>query len=203
MGAKNCHTARAQQQEQLDEFRAQITTWYLDERLTALDVQERLKARGFDLTVGQVHYAFHRYGLKRDRNSRSEKLLTALKNKKYTVKTCEHCSNTFQPKSSMQMFCSTCSPNRTWWKRIKIYGINKPQFDLMMQNQENKCGICSTTIGDDAAVDHDHVTRQIRGLLCKPCNLKLVVVEDDSFVNRAKTYLECSVTAGYDKVKVT
>jgi len=44
----------------------------------------------------------------------------------------------------------------------------------MMNAQAGQCASCGTHQNDlkmALCVDHDHITNQIRGLLCKPCNL--------------------------------
>jgi hypothetical protein len=204
MGSKNRHTARAKQQERLDDLRAQITTWYLDERLTSLDIQKRLRAYGLDLTVGQVHYAFHRFGLKRDRNVRSEKLLAALRDRKHPSRSCRHCDDVYVPTSGAQVYCDACAPSPSFCRRIQKYGIGKKEFDVLRKAQDGKCGICTASLDDEsAAVDHDHMTLQVRGLLCRPCNLKLAVVEDVDFIVRARAYLECSSKVAQGKIEAT
>lgn len=46
----------------------------------------------------------------------------------------------------------------------------------MLQTQNGRCAICSSTIDEDggkktgAFVDHDHATGKIRALLCALCN---------------------------------
>lgn len=204
MGAKNRNTARAKHQEQLDSLRAQITTWYMDERLTSLGIQEKLKAYGLDLTIGQVHFAIHRFGLKRDRNTRSERLLTALKNRKHASRPCRHCGVAYEPASGAQVYCSECAPTKVFCRRIQNYGVGKREFDAMFQAQNGLCAICDKPLGEEnVAVDHDHETLQIRGLLCRPCNLRLAVVEDTKFVERATAYLQCSFRATQSTVETT
>lgn len=62
---------------------------------------------------------------------------------------------------------------------------------ILMGNQDSKCGICECCISfETAAVDHDHKTMKVRGLLCKMCNLRLHVLEDEEYVKRAQIYLE-------------
>ena len=40
-----------------------------------------------------------------------------------------------------------------------------------MELQNHRCPICRVTISDDSScLDHDHVTGQIRGVLCRNCN---------------------------------
>ena len=52
----------------------------------------------------------------------------------------------------------------------------------MLESQGGKCLICDKTPGELSlkhllAVDHDHATGEVRGLLCKGCNFKLGWVE--------------------------
>jgi Recombination endonuclease VII len=72
--------------------------------------------------------------------------------------------------------------------RLRIrYGITEEQYDAMLLAQGNKCAICkkdeATCIGNGEgrrrlAVDHDHATGAVRGLLCTPCNNSLGVFEN-------------------------
>lgn len=195
MGAKNRHTARAKQQERLDELRIQIATWHINELLSATDILERLKAYELDLTVGQVQYALHRFGLKRTRNTRSGRLLQALKDRTHPRKSCRHCDEEYTPTSGAQVYCRECAPSKSFCRRIQRYGVGKREFDKLLEAQNCRCRICDDQLDDESAVDHDHNTLRIRGLLCRPCNLKLAVIEDSEFVARAKAYLECSLKA--------
>lgn len=53
----------------------------------------------------------------------------------------------------------------------KKYGITLIQYQEMMDEQGGVCKICGRTPkGRRLAVDHDHETGQIRGLLCISCN---------------------------------
>ena len=58
--------------------------------------------------------------------------------------------------------------------RRKLYG---PDFDedRLYSEQEGKCAICRTPKSlEELELDHDHVTRRLRGFLCKNCNFKLL-----------------------------
>lgn len=60
--------------------------------------------------------------------------------------------------------------------RIK-YGITLEQYEELLAKQGNACAICQKPADyfkTNLAVDHDHMTGEIRGLLCYPCNHKLV-----------------------------
>lgn len=59
----------------------------------------------------------------------------------------------------------------------KNYGLTVEQYEAMNKETEGKCPICfqppSTRAGKSIrlAVDHNHQTGQVRGLLCSRCNL--------------------------------
>jgi len=61
-------------------------------------------------------------------------------------------------------------------ERLKRYGINEAYFDNLMKIQDNACAICRRPfpLAKEARpvinVDHDHLTGQVRGLLCTRCN---------------------------------
>ena len=64
------------------------------------------------------------------------------------------------------------------------YGITLADYDRMVEKQNGKCAICETTepSGNGArfAVDHDHKTGEVRGLLCFDCNSGIGKFKDDA-----------------------
>lgn len=57
--------------------------------------------------------------------------------------------------------------------RRKRYGLTRDEFETLLAAQDRKCGICRRPLEDrkgQIAVDHDHATEAVRGLLCVPCN---------------------------------
>lgn len=55
--------------------------------------------------------------------------------------------------------------------RFKLYGITQSEYELMLAQQGGVCALCgSPPKRYRLAVDHDHETGKIRGLLCTPCN---------------------------------
>ncbi len=60
------------------------------------------------------------------------------------------------------------------------YGLDSTQYETMLEQQQGGCRVCGQVDHDRRlAVDHDHRTGEIRGLLCKRCNLVLGKVDDD------------------------
>ncbi len=73
------------------------------------------------------------------------------------------------------------------------YGITLQAYDSMLADQGGGCAICHRQPASDISlhVDHDHITGQIRGLLCFTCNNALGDFEDDaSLLRSAITYVE-------------
>jgi hypothetical protein len=72
------------------------------------------------------------------------------------------------------------------------FGITIEEYDTLYLNQGGRCAICLDKPTDRRlAVDHDHITGKIRGLLCKNCNLILGHAEDNcDILERAIKYLE-------------
>lgn len=64
---------------------------------------------------------------------------------------------------------------------FKTYGITREQYDALYESQGRTCGICKRATGRSKrlAVDHDHKTGYVRGLLCSTCNNILGYLRDD------------------------
>lgn len=65
------------------------------------------------------------------------------------------------------------------------YGLTPEDYDNLLKKQKNCCAICGTSkskLKRGLFVDHDHKTKEVRGLLCQPCNNGLGAFKD-SFVN--------------------
>ena len=71
------------------------------------------------------------------------------------------------------------------------YKLSLEVFEAMKTEQNNKCAICNQEFNGNQVpcVDHSHETNEIRGLLCRKCNLALQVVENKEFVQKATSYL--------------
>lgn len=53
------------------------------------------------------------------------------------------------------------------------YGISLEEYDSMLKSQGNRCAICRSEKPRGKgrfAIDHDHATGKVRGLLCHGCN---------------------------------
>lgn len=72
-------------------------------------------------------------------------------------------------------------------RRLKfVYGIDVPIYEDMLEKQGGLCAICgcseNRTAGErkdwNFAVDHNHNTGKVRGLLCNTCNRGLGMLGD-------------------------
>lgn len=59
-------------------------------------------------------------------------------------------------------------------KLTRTFGLGPNEYERMLAEQSGLCAICSLPPGETAlAVDHDHETGAVRGLLCSRCNMAL------------------------------
>lgn len=66
------------------------------------------------------------------------------------------------------------------YKLQKKYGLTLAEYDAILTAQGNGCALCGQprlARQRALAVDHDHATGRIRGILCAPCNTLLGRVE--------------------------
>lgn len=67
------------------------------------------------------------------------------------------------------------------------YGLTLADYNAMLRRQAHRCAICrrpeSVKLSNGQlkrlAVDHDHVTGAVRGLLCHRCNVLVWALEDN------------------------
>lgn len=88
---------------------------------------------------------------------------------------------------------------RAWVRKSELkrdYGLSIDGYNKMFVTQNGLCAICgkpeSAVINSKVkqlAVDHNHQTGQVRGLLCQVCNIRLAYIENIEFVFQAKEYL--------------
>ena len=78
------------------------------------------------------------------------------------------------------------------------YGLSKDRYDQILEQQGGTCAICKDTeilkreLGERShlVIDHNHLTGEMRGLLCHACNRALGVFHDDlSMIRSCLSYL--------------
>lgn len=78
-------------------------------------------------------------------------------------------------------------------KRASQFGITVEHLQSLIADQANGCAICGRQCvsGRALALDHDHETGQLRGLLCANCNRAIGQLQDSVEILRsALAYLE-------------
>ena len=74
-----------------------------------------------------------------------------------------------------------------------VYGISTKEYNEMLDFQDHLCFICHRSDHSYRfAVDHNHETGEIRGLLCNKCNSGILgwLQDDIEAIKRAISYLE-------------
>lgn len=93
------------------------------------------------------------------------------------------------------------SEYRRNWQLKKKYGLESGEFEALWMIFKGTCEICGKKMErptkgrgqglDVVAVDHDHETGEIRGLICNACNKGLGFFKDNvELLKKATEYLE-------------
>jgi DNA-directed RNA polymerase subunit RPC12/RpoP len=115
------------------------------------------------------------------------------------VATCNQCGEDkplhdfFERKNGGTSSCKACEKEqiREWRKnnkekqaeinrraKLKInYGITPEQYEELLDKQNHRCAICDRHEDEfkiKLCVDHNHLTQEIRGLLCTYCNHRVI-----------------------------
>ena len=85
-----------------------------------------------------------------------------------------------------------------WYMMRYRYGIEPIEFFELLVKQDSRCAICLVEFDfterkqryTQCCVDHEHISGQVRGLLCRSCNLAIGHFHDSTlWVQRALEYL--------------
>jgi len=79
--------------------------------------------------------------------------------------------------------------------RRSRYGVSTSEYRRLVIQQHDACAICTVEFGTEdnvkGAIDHDHETGAVRGVLCRHCNTMLGRIADDrEWLRLALAYLE-------------
>ena len=110
------------------------------------------------------------------------------------TKACSSCEETFAADVMNGGRCRPCVSRAAHAKRVElIYGMTATEYHELLEYQGGRCYICHRRPASKRlAVDHDHTTGAVRGLLCKACNRDILGHLGDSVeaLHRAISYLE-------------
>jgi Recombination endonuclease VII len=90
------------------------------------------------------------------------------------------------------------SPERVLERRrqhlARRYNVTPEAYEALLVQQNNLCAMCRGTLtkakGKMPHTDHDHLTGEVRGILCAGCNHGLGYIEKEGFVEMARDYLD-------------
>lgn len=71
---------------------------------------------------------------------------------------------------------------RSLQKLLNKFGLTMDKYNRMFEEQQGCCAICGkhqSELKYALGIDHNHITGQIRGLLCKSCNLGIGSLRGD------------------------
>lgn len=113
---------------------------------------------------------------------------------------CERCGKSRQERffsGPRGRICSTCRKKSrskaAHSARVQsTYGLLPGEYDKLFQLQGGVCAICKQPRKQRLSVDHCHKTGQVRGLLCRLCNGRLLTAARDNpgILRSAADYLE-------------
>jgi hypothetical protein len=66
--------------------------------------------------------------------------------------------------------------------RLRKYKLTACQYESMLELQDKRCAICNNIFTETPAIDHDHITGKIRGILCRKCNHALGLIGDSPVI---------------------
>ena len=117
------------------------------------------------------------------------------------IRLCRNCSVSMTKGTYYEYnktICKSCSHTvtaeyiRSTYK-FKKYSIDQEQYNELLVKQGDACAICKTSFDDNTTtrIDHDHITGEVRGLLCHYCNVGLGHFKDNiEFLTESIKYLK-------------
>lgn len=121
------------------------------------------------------------------------------KDKNITSGYCSQCKECSKRKQKIWMNKNKDKDSQIQRRRQKSYKrqgikITLEEYDEKFGIQNGRCAICGrhqSEIKRRLDVDHNHKTGQVRGLLCRMCNLIIEIVENNKYkIPLAKNYLK-------------
>ncbi|MGI5245453.1 endonuclease VII domain-containing protein [Dactylosporangium sp. CA-139066] len=91
-------------------------------------------------------------------------------------------------------YCIPCTRSKGAAYRLKtVYNLSVEQYQAILDHQGGRCAICGMKPRTKKlAVDHDHATNLVRGLLCTVCNSGVLAMAKDraEILRAAADYLD-------------
>lgn len=88
---------------------------------------------------------------------------------------------------------------------LRTFGITLEEYNDLLERQGGGCALCSKTPeqeGKALAVDHDHKSGEIRGILCSYCNHRVIGRHrDPDLLYRMGRYIEEGKTGKFVPIR--
>jgi len=114
--------------------------------------------------------------------------------KKYV---CKECSNKYQRSEKYKAYKRTYAKKTACWRASYYkfkFNISMKDYNKLFVKQNGCCAVCGrhqSEFNKRLTVDHNHLTKKIRGLLCEDCNLGIGRLKDSiEILQKAIQYLE-------------
>lgn len=121
-------------------------------------------------------------------------------------RTCSKCKRWKPPKGYMNKYNKTEAHKKAFKKYknsergkrktrehiLKRHNMTLEEYDKLIEQQNHVCFLCGEPeIGKRLAVDHNHKTGKVRGLLCQQCNCCIGFIENRGLsIKDIQKYLE-------------
>ena len=78
--------------------------------------------------------------------------------------------------------------NRTSTGLKSLHGLTREELTFLKEQQQGKCECCGAEKQLD--IDHNHTTGDVRGLVCRRCNLAIAIIENKELSGNVMCFLD-------------
>lgn len=104
------------------------------------------------------------------------------------TKICEICGKEYITHCVKSKWCKNCIPNKHSATIYVRYKLMSQQEKELKEKYNGICPICNKRKA--SAIDHNHITGEVRGYICDKCNLGLHYIENIELKNNMEKYLK-------------
>lgn len=101
---------------------------------------------------------------------------------------CEICGNNYIATSTKNRWCKNCIPNKHARTIYERYHLLPNEEKKLKERNNGICPICNKRKA--SAIDHNHITGEVRGYICSKCNIGLHYLEDLELKSSMELYLK-------------
>jgi hypothetical protein len=92
---------------------------------------------------------------------------------------CVQCgSGITTPEAARCERCRNLAKTKALYRRCKNYKLSEQEYQQYLVTQEGKCAICHVFM-TEPCIDHNHITKRVRQLLCRKCNTSLGLMNEN------------------------